>query len=205
MSPFASTTSDPRCAVRSDGTLKEPSEISWTYDADEDIPFPSGSTSGAPAPALVVAGIRRTTRIGRPSKRALEAAEASSHPATKRKASTDLNSDRHVARRVIIDLDSDNDNDANGDNGDGDGNGDDNATSDFDGLTDLATEPADDYEVLEAMADADNRVCIFFGSELFSHSLLRLSLPGPVTRALMTYALSSVTIRSMYIQLQELL
>src|SRR6201996_1672314 len=110
-SASASTATDPGHTVRSDGTLKDASEIVWTYDADEDIPFPSGSASGAQephpsgtryAPAVVVAGTRRTTRVHRPSKRALEAAEASTSadPGTKRKASTDPNSNRRVSRKV---------------------------------------------------------------------------------------------------------
>ena len=178
-SASASTTTDPGHAVRSDGTLKDASEIVWTYDADEDIPFSSGSASGAQephpsgtryAPAVVVAGTRRTTRVHRPSKRALEAAEASTSadPGTKRKASTDPNSNRRVSRKVVIDLDNDDDDD--GDNNDTDCKytATDFDVSDFDGA-DAATEPADDYELFEAMADADNQVCIRSSSDLCSH------------------------------------
>ena len=55
-------------AVQPDGTLKDASEMTWNYDADESIPFPSGSTSVAPlpssgshAPATMVAGVCQTT------------------------------------------------------------------------------------------------------------------------------------------------
>jgi hypothetical protein len=87
-SASALTTTDPGHAVQSDGTLKDALEIVWTYDTDEDIPFPSGSASGAQephpsgtryAPAVVVAGTRQTTCVHRPSKQALKAAEASTH------------------------------------------------------------------------------------------------------------------------------
>jgi hypothetical protein len=173
MSP--STTTDPGHAVRPDGTLKDASEIVWTYDADDDIPFPSGSTSGEPlssggqAPAMVLGATRRTTRVPRPSKRALEAAETSSS-ATKRKAST--NRDQRVTRK-IIDLDDDDANKADDDyipTTDIDVD-----ITDFDGPSDLATEPADDYAALEAMADADNRVCMIFSSK-FTCSLASQAL-----------------------------
>ena len=58
MSSIASNLSD---AVRSDGTLKDASEIIWSYDADETIPFPpcanshdAHTPSGTHAPATAV-------------------------------------------------------------------------------------------------------------------------------------------------------
>jgi hypothetical protein len=58
-------------AVRPDGTLKDASEIIWSYDADESIPFPLGSThsilSTRLSPATMVGGVHRTSsRIHRP-------------------------------------------------------------------------------------------------------------------------------------------
>lgn len=77
MSPSASDLGD---AVRPDGTLKDASEITWTYDADESVPFPAGqnsaASSGRHVPAEMGAGIRRTTRVSHPSRRVLEALEA---------------------------------------------------------------------------------------------------------------------------------
>jgi hypothetical protein len=129
-SASASTTTDPGHAVRSDSTLKDASEIAWTYDADEDIPFPSGSTSGQEphpsgrsAPAVVVAGTHRTTCVHRPSKWALEAAEASTStdPGVKHKASTNPNPNWRVSCKIVIDMDdNDNDNDDDDDDVDGD-------------------------------------------------------------------------------------
>jgi hypothetical protein len=205
-SASASTTTDPGHTVRSDSTLKDASEIVWMYDADEDIPFPSGSTSGQEphpsgrsAPAVVVAGTRQTTRVHHPSKWALEAAEASTSadPGAKHKASTNPNPNRHVSRKIIIDMDN-NDNDNDNDNIDGDNAATDFNVSDFNG-----TEPADDYEIFEAMADADNQVSIIFSLELCSHWLLRLSRSGPVSSVLLTYASSSVMMRTMYTHIRE--
>ena len=40
--------SDLGCAVRSDGTLKDASEIEWHFDEDDDLPIaPTGATSSA--------------------------------------------------------------------------------------------------------------------------------------------------------------
>jgi len=138
-------------AVRPDGTLKDASEIIWSYDADDSIPFPLDSLFGTrpasscgPAPAMMVAGARWTTHTHRPSQRALEVAEAASsssasaHPGSKRKAPSDPIPDRRVTRKIIYDLDEE-----VADPSDG-------------GAT---TEPAeDDYESIKAMADADNLV-----------------------------------------------
>jgi hypothetical protein len=147
---MSSTNPDLEHAVRPDGTLKDASEIRWTYDEDESIPFPSDSVSesGGCAPATMVAGMRRTARVHRPSKRALEAFEASSggsastRPGAKRKAQSDLAPEHRVTRKVVIDVDDD----ATDSSNDG-------------AATELATELADDdYESIKAMADADNRV-----------------------------------------------
>lgn len=142
-------------AVHPDGTLKDASEISWSFDADDTIPFPSSDdthhhsiSSGSPVPATV----RRTTRISRPSRRVLEAAESalsaptSTHSAAKRKA-PHASPTRRVTQKVVINVD-----DEDADNS--------NASSDDGGsTTEPATEPAsDDYEALQAMADADDQV-----------------------------------------------
>jgi hypothetical protein len=209
-SASASTTTDPGHAVRSDGTLKDASEIAWTYDADEDIPFPSGSTSGQEprpsgrsAPAVVVAGTHRTTHVHCPLKRALEATEASTSadPGIKHKASTDPNPNRCVSRKIVINMDNNNNNNNNNDD-DVDG---DNAATDFNVSDFNGTEPADDYEIFEAMADADNQVSIIFSLELCSHWLLRLSRSGPVSSVLLTYTSSSVMMRTMYTHIRECL
>ncbi|KAH9013537.1 hypothetical protein EDB85DRAFT_2158120 [Lactarius pseudohatsudake] len=80
---MSSTTSDLGQAVRPDGTLKDASEIVWSYDVDESTPFPLDNVtgthpffSGGRAPATMVAGARRTARVPRTSQRARDAAEA---------------------------------------------------------------------------------------------------------------------------------
>src|ERR1700677_1750857 len=159
MSPFTSNLGD---AVRPDGTLKDASEIIWTYDADESVPFPSGGDSGSLsvssgilAPATSGAAVCWTARISRPSRRVLEAAEAelaSSAPARKssgikRKAGNDLPDDRATHKKVITVVSDDAGNDSGDD------------ASDSGTLSPPPTEPAsDDYEALRAMADADNQV-----------------------------------------------
>ncbi|KAH9028309.1 hypothetical protein EDB84DRAFT_1563144 [Lactarius hengduanensis] len=86
---MSSTTSDLGQAVRPDGTLKDASEIVWTYDVDESTPFPLDNVtgthpffSGGRAPATMVAGARRTARVPRPSQRARDAAEATAEATT---------------------------------------------------------------------------------------------------------------------------
>jgi hypothetical protein len=79
--------SDLGCAVRSDGSLKDASEIEWHYDEDDESPMASVSSTsstsslpakvhpfftGHPAPAKMVAGSRRSTRALRPSSRVLD-------------------------------------------------------------------------------------------------------------------------------------
>lgn len=83
---------DPGCAVRSDGTLKDASEIEWQYDKDNKSPMvapsspemtkASASSSKGPGiasfflkkatPAVVVAGSHRSSRMVRPSAHALD-------------------------------------------------------------------------------------------------------------------------------------
>jgi hypothetical protein len=165
MSSFAPDVGD---AVRPDGTLKDTSKINWSYDADESIPFPldnaSGPSSGH-ALATVVASVQRTTCVGHPSQRVLnaleaEAAESASRApaqnACKRKAISPLPD--CCAHKNVVNVISDNDSDNNND-----------SDNDSDGGTPSLppTEPAsDNYESLQAMADADNLV----------HSLPRLTI-----------------------------
>jgi hypothetical protein len=167
MSLFASDLGD---AVQPDGTLKDASEIVWSYDTDELIPFPSGDSgtlpvlSGGPVSVTSVAAVHRTTHISRLCWHFLKAAEeelASSIPAwkssgVKRKAASDL-PDHSATHKKVINMAIDN-------------AGDDiinmvidNAGNDAsDGRTPSLppTEPvSDDYEDLRAMADTDNQVC----------------------------------------------
>jgi hypothetical protein len=161
MSSFAPDIGD---AVRPDSTLKDTSEINWSYDADKSIPFPldnaSGPSSGH-ALATVVASVQRTTRISHPSRHILNALEAEAaelasrapaQNACKCKAISPLPDRR--AHKNVVNVISDNNNNSN-DNSDG-------GTP-----SPPPTEPAsDNYKSLQAMADADNLVC----------SLLRLTI-----------------------------
>ncbi|KAH9035215.1 hypothetical protein EDB85DRAFT_1889441 [Lactarius pseudohatsudake] len=134
---MSSVASDPGHAVRPDGTLKDASEINWSFDADKSAPFPSDNVSG----------VRRTTRVPCLSQRAVEAAKAvasnspaapaSARPDAKRKVPTATVPRRHVTRKVVINLDA--------------------SDSDEGATTEPNTDPAsDDYKAIKAMADADN-------------------------------------------------
>ena len=187
-------------AVWPDGTLKDASKIVWTYDNDESIPFPSkGSASDPPsnsttmhALATVVAAVRWTTCISWPSwwvLEELEAAElASSAPVSsgvKHKAASMLHCTmlpNHRVTHKVIDVVSD------GDSNDGT-------------LSHPPTELAlDDYESLQAMADADHQVCVYSLSfPPHSHLNPRLQPPKPRRLVLLMYASFSTVRRNISI------
>ena len=175
-------------AVRPDGTLKDASEIDWSFDPDDLIPFPldhpSGShagSSGGHTPAIVVASVRWTTRRSRPSQRVLdelEAAEATALASSasgvnhKHKATRAL--PNHRSRKTVINVVSDDDSDDESDSGT---------------PSPPPTEPAsDDYESLQAMADADNQVCsLSRGTVSFSLISSRTRPLDPRLRVQQTY------------------
>ena len=144
-------------AIQSDGTLKDTSEIIWSYNTDESIPFPSGDNahssppSGGHAPATPVTAhaVHQTSRISRPCQCYLEEDEVESASNTiapktsgvKRKATSDPPGATH---KIVINMVSD------------DGSRDSRALSPLP----PPTKPASDYyEALQAMADTDNQVC----------------------------------------------
>jgi hypothetical protein len=159
MSSFAPDLGD---AVRPDGTLKDASEISWSFDADDSIPFPSGDASGDASggrissgdgePAVPTAALHWTTRVIRPAQHFRNGAKSDSSAPTstplaiKRKVSC-KNPAHCVTQKVTIDVDDEDSKDSNA-------NSDDRGTT-----TEPVTEPtSDDFEALRAMADADIRV-----------------------------------------------
>ena len=142
--------------VRSDGTLKDASEIIWSYDADESIPFPSGdnahssppSSGHAPATPVTAHAVCQTSHVSRPCQCYLEEDEVESASSTitlktssvKCKATSDPPSATH---KIVINMVSD--------------DGSSNSRAPSPSLP--PTEPAsDNYEVLQAMADTDNQV-----------------------------------------------
>jgi hypothetical protein len=174
-------------AVQLDGTLKDASEITWFYNANESIPFPSGSASASHsshAPATTVAGVCRTTRIICPSRHYIKEAEVTESASStsvrkyfgvKRKATSNLPDHRAACKKITDAVD----NAAAGDASD-------NATT-----TAPPTElTSDDYESLKAMANADNLVCsprhlIFQSHYNFN---LRQRPSSPERSVLLTYA-----------------
>ena len=193
MSPTSSHLGE---AVRPDGTLKDASEIEWAFDPDDSLPFPqasgdpSGDTSSTPAPAE--AGLHRMTRTIHPARRFIEedaecASTTGAHgqPAAKRKAtSDDPDPDRRVSRKIVINLHDD---------------------SDEDVTSAPPTEVGeDDYEDLQAMADADNLVRFLSPSlSFFSHLQHRLRLPDPEKSVQPMYASSSAATKNTSIQQRE--
>ena len=109
------------CAVGPDGKLLDTKDIEWYEDADSSEPInqvttPSVTTTsssaafhpflrGGPAPAVVVAGARRSGRATRPSNRITDPdnAEALSSATThKRKASGSMAAGRCINRKVAV-------------------------------------------------------------------------------------------------------
>jgi hypothetical protein len=110
------------CAVGPDGKLLDAKDIDWYEDADASEPInqattPSVTTTsssaaihpffrGVLAPAVVVAGARRSGRATRPSNRITDPdnAEALSSATThKRKASSGMAASRRINRKVAVD------------------------------------------------------------------------------------------------------
>ena len=156
---MSSITSNLGDAVWSDGTLKDASKIISSYDADETIPFPPCANSHnthtpsgmhAPATAVTTQALRWTTQTICPCQCYLEAdneAELASSTIAlkvsgiKCKAANDLPG-RCATRKSITTVVSNN-------------SSDDRAPSPLP----PPTEPvSDNYEALQAMADADNQV-----------------------------------------------
>jgi hypothetical protein len=151
--------------VRANGTLKDASEIMWTFDADESIPFPAGQISGDDAPAEMGASIHQTTHITHPSWCILEALEAeeATH-STKRKPPCGSPS-HHIFRKAAVNVDDNNSNIRKVAVNTGDDNGNDACNSDSNSDVDngITTQPptevmSNDFEALKVMANADNQV-----------------------------------------------
>lgn len=162
------------------GTLKDASEIEWTFDADESIPFPSeaqnalGACDGrgvAPTPlALSAEGTRWSTCVFCPSRQLLEASEVFStgltvtrgtHPGTKCRAPPGSVACR-VACKIVIDVDEylssemPDEDDTSTEAAQDPGNDDATMEPVLD-ADDLASET--NYQSIKAMADADHKVC----------------------------------------------
>ena len=140
--------------------------MTWSYDADDTIPFPSHNAVNDPA-----TGLHWTSRISCPSRHVLEEYESASGAAavklpTKCKAPHNAIS-RYILKKTHIDVDDDDSIDCDPSS---DGGG---------ATTEPATEPmSDNYEALKAMADADNMVrsLSLLPFTLYPHLHLRLWL-----------------------------
>jgi hypothetical protein len=149
-------------ALRPDGTLKDASEMTWSFDADETLPFPSVTTPGCgivlpslPSSAGGRAGVRQTTRISRLPSCYLNGLDSPSVSKRKAPPSDDQDNGRRVARKFKTD-----------EGGDASADG---TTTEV--ATEVATEPADNnHESIREMADADHRVCL--PSPSFSTALI---------------------------------
>src|SRR5271168_1381710 len=92
-------TSSDQCALGLDGALLDAEHIAWYNDPDDTVPLPAPAKppgqalhvffSGAAAPAVLVAGSRRSARVSHPSKRLVdpdnaERASSSKRPRTRK-------------------------------------------------------------------------------------------------------------------------
>jgi hypothetical protein len=108
------------CAVGHDGQLLDASEIIFYNDVDDDAPIsglPSSSNASAPlhpiftglAPAIKIAGARRTNRISRPSMKARDPDNAEASVLPIKRQSRDKQIARRIPRKTISDTSSDSD------------------------------------------------------------------------------------------------
>jgi hypothetical protein len=191
------SSSDLGCAVRSDGTLKDASEIDWSFDRDDDdspslssgpsaaaqVSGPSGPElhpffSGTLRPATFAAGFRRSGRATRPSNRIADPDNAmgvTAVAAGKRKSGEGQASSNKSTRNVkpkkstYVSVPSE-------DEEDGDGNYIAPAPTEVPTDVDEDIEEAEDaddeeYETLKAMADADHKGSAFSFSYRYSLTL----------------------------------
>jgi hypothetical protein len=152
------------CAVRQDNSLKDASEIVWTHDKDDDQPIappmPHPFFTNQSRPTVIVAGSRRSGRAFRPSARVTDpdnamnkGSSSTSVPSAtiKRKAPVSVPS-RRVSQKICVGSD-----DGRASETDPD---DSSACPPHDGSDTEGTDRAtDEFDVLEAMADADHKVC----------------------------------------------
>lgn len=163
-----------QCAVGSDGNLLDASEIQWFHDADDEHPLPPVSSSisvppesgtvassepevhpffrGRGAPAVIVAGARRSTRAIRPSTRVTDPNNAEPSTSTRHKRSRKESPPHRRTSRKIVQSDAESSE----------------HTETFPSATDvtetLMPNDSDDdddgseYAQLQAMADADHEV-----------------------------------------------
>lgn len=159
-------TSSDQCALAADGTLLDAEDITFYNDPDDDIPLPArprpnGRTlhaffTGADAPAVMVAGSRRSARVSHPSKRLVD-------PDNVERAS----SSKRPRTRKILEHDSEVEaDDSDVDDGDKEVEGSAVNSNDGAGNTDmeLDDETEEAYASTKAMGDADREVnkLIFF-------------------------------------------
>lgn len=172
------------CAVRRDGTLKDPSEIIWHFDKDDDNPMTAPGSgadsltsdsspqihpffSGCVKPATFVAGSRRSGRATRPSNRLADpdnvagsSSARNSKVIGKRKALNCDPSTRLVIQKIHTS--------ASDDKSESDNESEDHTparpmreeSTDVDEPKDAAGKLQ--YAVLQAMADADHEVSTAF-------------------------------------------
>ena len=178
---MANPSSDPGCALRPDGTLKDASEIDWSFDRDDDdtpslsstsavasTSGPSGPEvhpffSGTLRPATFAAASRRSGRATRPSNRIADPDNVMgivSVAAGKRKAACkpirNVKSKTTSTTSILSGDEEDQDENAEGNY----------APAPTEVSTDVdeeaEVEDSEEYEVLKAMADADHKVLTLY-------------------------------------------
>lgn len=169
------------CAVRPDGTLKDASEIDWQFDKDNETPVvvhspsvsqgvavvqPASSSQGItsfflkiPAPAVIVAGARRSSRTSRPSTCVLDPDNALNGHASPKQGSAGQKrkavpapASRRVSRKVVVSDDEDG----------------------VPGLSNLTDNEGDDTDIIESVAgNSDGATAEFDSLQSMADAVIR--------------------------------
>jgi len=148
-----------QCALGPDGKMLDASEIVWVNDPDDLMPTAPiqqarvDATAGNPPPAVMIAGSRRSARVPRPSKRALDPDNVECLNVSKRP--------RPSRQKHVIESDSDeNDEECVGDDNRNGTDAEGGIETDVDSeVADIHSESIEEaYATTKAMGDADREV-----------------------------------------------
>lgn len=155
-----------QCALAADGSLLDASHIVFYNDPDDPLPLSLVAPNvpihpffaGAPAPGMIIAGSRRSTRATRPSTRLMDPDNTETYNLTRKRSATLTTSteaaERSARRARVADSEDEVNDD---DDDDGDRGSENTREEDTDG--DEQIEEA--YQFTKAMGDADREVILY--------------------------------------------